>query len=62
MDMKTSKRIPPGTPKHHRLTSENRIKLRSHPFKGWYFIKKLRLIPFEISILSPPPYIFNFSG
>lgn len=38
MDMKTSKRIPPGTPKHHRLTSENRIKLRSHPFKGWYFI------------------------
>ena len=25
MDMKTSKRIPPGTPKCHRLTSENRI-------------------------------------
>ena len=25
MDMKTSKRIPPGTPKYHRLTSENRI-------------------------------------
>ena len=23
--MKTSKRIPPGTPKYHRLTSENRI-------------------------------------
>ena len=25
MDMKTSKRIPPGTPKYHRQTSENRI-------------------------------------
>lgn len=25
MDMKTSKRIPPGTPKYHRLTNENRI-------------------------------------
>ena len=25
MDMKTSRRIPPGTPKYHRLTSENRI-------------------------------------
>ena len=25
MDMKTFKRIPPGTPKYHRLTSENRI-------------------------------------
>ena len=25
MDMKTSKRIPPWTPKYHRLTSENRI-------------------------------------
>ena len=24
MDMKTSKRIPPGTPKYHRLTSEKR--------------------------------------
>ena len=25
MGTKTSKRIPPGTPKYHRLTSENRI-------------------------------------
>ena len=25
MDMKTSKRTPPGTPKYHRLTSEKRI-------------------------------------
>ena len=24
MDMKTSKRIPPGTPKYHRLTDEKR--------------------------------------
>ena len=25
MDMNTSKRIPPGTPKYHRLTGENHI-------------------------------------
>ena len=39
MDMKTSKRIPPGTPKYHRLTSENRITLNSAV--GW------RESPFE---------------
>ena len=29
MDTKTKKRIPPGTPRYHRLTSENRITIRA---------------------------------
>ena len=34
MDMKTSKRIPPGTPKYHRLTGENRIIIWTLKKKG----------------------------
>ena len=34
MDMKTSKRIPPGTPKYHRLTGENHIIIWTLKKKG----------------------------
>lgn len=34
MDTKTKKRIPPGTPRHHRLTSENRITIRTLKEEG----------------------------
>ena len=34
MDMNTSKRIPPGTPKYHRLTGENHIIIWTLKKKG----------------------------